>query len=984
MRGRIAVRRMLLILSVAVSAHWARAQQPATPQPGAPSTTFKVSSRIVVLDVVVLNHDKPICGLTQHDFRVLENGKPQSIQHFEPHCAENGKAKTEPEMVKTPPLPPHTYENLPVTPATDSVTVLLIDALNTPISDNQYLRRQMLKYLKNMPPGRRIAIFALGSRLRLLQGFTTNSGQLLAAIASSKATPAASLLPSDNQNFEERQVQDWLTEVGASSGLAGFNKESDIEQAGMRVNVTLEAIDELARYLSGIPGRKNLIWFFGSFPVQFYGGLKPLPNGMGMGSVAAAYNARLKATADLLAAARVAVYPVSVTGAKQEPMFSAAQQTDYGKVVNGVPVGTQRFAKDAQTANMSIDTQHSAMDMLAKDTGGQAVYGSNALKQAVADAMNDGEHFYTITYAPHADFNGKWRKIQVSVDGKPDKGKYNLLYRHGYYATNSVAQPDTGEQSARRIFGAAMQDGTPAASQLLFQAKVVGRNLPPGPIAGQDRNLKDRAARYVIDYAIPVQNVDLTPTPQGIHTGKLYVEAVAYNDDGKVVNGTASLNSFALKPRKWKRIAQDRLQVHQVLDLPAGAIRLRLGVYDPATGNVGTIEIPLQVTPTQSAAASEAPRREAAPSKKKEEEATGAKAMSIGEMDQLLDRLHGQPDRKLVAELHDVRLTKRVSSATLASWEAEFPGSKARDTLMKLADLSAFQKPPAADVIGDPAPDRQTEIDMVTMAAHYVTGTMSRLPDFYATRVTTHFEDTLSRVSGVWFGEGTAVLHPAGVYRRTVTYRSGEEVPLASKGKRKEKPSIGLTSTGEFGPVLVVVLGDAIKNGIGFVRWEKGVTGPAAVFAYKVPAKASRFQVRFVQGRQILTMRPAYHGEIAIDSQTGAILRLTEIADMSPAHQKLRAAIEVDYAPVNIAGRSYILPVRSITFSRLPVAPNITGGPLQGTATDPNTWPIQTYMNDVAFIDYHQFRSTVRIIGDLKGQTTTPPKSAAPAGSPRY
>jgi hypothetical protein len=40
--------------------------------------------------------------------------------------------------------------------------------------------------------------------------------------------------------------------------------------AGVRMAVTLKALQQLARYLSPIPGRKNVIWIAGSFPVNIF------------------------------------------------------------------------------------------------------------------------------------------------------------------------------------------------------------------------------------------------------------------------------------------------------------------------------------------------------------------------------------------------------------------------------------------------------------------------------------------------------------------------------------------------------------------------------------------------------------------------------------------------------------------------------------------------------------------------------------------
>ena len=34
--------------------------------------------------------------------------------------------------------------------------------------------------------------------------------------------------------------------------------------------MTLEAFSDIARYLAAVPGRKNLIWFAGDFPVVIF------------------------------------------------------------------------------------------------------------------------------------------------------------------------------------------------------------------------------------------------------------------------------------------------------------------------------------------------------------------------------------------------------------------------------------------------------------------------------------------------------------------------------------------------------------------------------------------------------------------------------------------------------------------------------------------------------------------------------------------
>ena len=118
----------------------------------------------------------PVTGLTQNDFRVFEDDKPQKIASFKEHT---GAPITTADL---PPMPPNVYTNYPGVKTADSINVLLMDSLNTQMPDQQYVHQQTLKYLKTLPAGARVAIFTLSSRLRMVQEFTSDSSRLLAAL----------------------------------------------------------------------------------------------------------------------------------------------------------------------------------------------------------------------------------------------------------------------------------------------------------------------------------------------------------------------------------------------------------------------------------------------------------------------------------------------------------------------------------------------------------------------------------------------------------------------------------------------------------------------------------------------------------------------------------------------------------------------------------------------------------------------------------
>jgi VWFA-related protein len=375
--------------------------------------------------------------------------------------------------------------------------------------------------------------------------------------------------------------------------------------------------------------------------------------------------------------------------------------------------------------------------------------------------------------------------------------------------------------------------------------------------------------------------------------------------------------------------------------------------------------------------------------------AMAEKTMSIEQMEQLLTKLHGKPDGKVADELDSVGLTERVSPARLEKWEAEFPGKRSREELTKLADLSAFLNPPASDVLRDPPPDVETQERMMALAVDYMRLTTQRLPDFYATRETTHFEDVLSHRTDYSYspsqpmdahggmtvptatpGMNTTTeyrgLHSAGEMSMTVTYRDGREVlnEDAEKKQKDEESTLGLTSSGEFGPRLAEVMKDLTHKGVAWVRWEPGIGEPAAVFRYFVPAEDSHFKVQITVNGKAEEIFPAYHGEIEIDPATGEILRLSEIAE--PPNVGIKAAIVVDYAEVKIGDQSYICPVKGVAFSMVPVP--------SASAKDASQLPIQTNLNDIAFTHYHQFGSRARIVANASpdGENSATPDNGTP------
>ncbi len=145
-------------------------------------------------------------------------------------------------------------------PVNGAVSILLLDTLNTSVKDQNFVSRQLLNYLKAAQPGTRVAIFGLGTKLTMLQGFTENAALLRAAAAKASVKNSPMLQDSRGSGSIQKTVADQMEEMGMTQSAVNELRQFEARQQSFQLNVrmkyTLDAMNQLGRYLSNIPGRK--------------------------------------------------------------------------------------------------------------------------------------------------------------------------------------------------------------------------------------------------------------------------------------------------------------------------------------------------------------------------------------------------------------------------------------------------------------------------------------------------------------------------------------------------------------------------------------------------------------------------------------------------------------------------------------------------------------------------------------------------------
>ena len=588
------MRRLLVVLGLFLSV--------ASAQPQSDSgLVISTTSRLVQVDIVVTGNDgKPIRDLKASDFTLYQDGKPQKLSFFDAHAG----STPAPNQATPEALPANVFSNQPKDATSPSWSILLLDLLNTPTHDQMAAREQLIKVIHSLPGGHPVALFTLTDQLTLVQGFSSQPEALLNAFNKLKIMPsklytteaqrqrevghavevvkmsAPSLAGSNGDNVAALgDARGGHGLKNASRSLQGYNQMEAI-RTEERVIFTLDALSAISRAISGYPGRKNLLWLSGGFPIRIgpqYGGIDPWRNEKD-------FDESLTMASALLADSRVAVYPVDIRGAQARGVDNSVSTTA-SSAFTGVIAGDAQntVSTDGYSNLLALQAaghfdENATMFEVAKETGGRAFVNSNDLGDSILRSISDGTSYYTVAFAPpKTDEKPAYHSIDVKLN-RPDT---KLSYRRGYYsATHIVESPKVGAAALQ----GALQPGMPPSTTLLFTVKV----LPPGP----GRKLT------VLQYSIDPSHLKFTDDHEGVRHVTVDCMSIAFDSKGKPVAQISDTMEGTIKTAHFNEVVQKGLPATQELNLPPGTYYLKTGIMDRNSSQIGTLDIPLVVPVT--------------------------------------------------------------------------------------------------------------------------------------------------------------------------------------------------------------------------------------------------------------------------------------------------------------------------------------------------------------------------------------------------
>ena len=532
----------------------------------------------VEIPVQVLRGNEPVRGLTAADFEIYEGRKKMPVTGFEVLDLSGTAA------------PAGKRQTLPV--AARRHFLLLFDLSFSEPKAILAARDAAKQMVDSLDPSDLVgvAVYAGSKGAQLVLRFTADRRQVRAAVESLGAPQLQGrindplqlvlvndmfvnednrFLPGDRAGQARGEVQNAKVDA-VSAFLQTVTNESEKAERNVRqkqVTAMTRSVAELARMLSGVDGRKHVVYFSEGFDSSLI-----------QGTSDAASQERMNASSQFGEIWNVDSeerYGSTKTMSDVEKMLEELRRADC--VVQAVDIGGLKAGGNLGSQRVG---GKDALFMMAKETGGDFYENSNDLSVAMKEMLDRTSVTYVLTYQPEGlARDGAYHKVRVEL--KDPRGM-RLVHRPGYYAPRPYAQRSAHEKlmdAAEKVISGVESDD--------LQASVLA-----APFRVDGASPVDAGTAYV-----PVViEVDGPRLLGGARTGTLPAEIYVYamDSNGAIrdhVTQTVGLDLGKVAPA----LQQSGLKFFGHLDLPPGDYSLRVMVRNGLTGTSALKTVAVQV-----------------------------------------------------------------------------------------------------------------------------------------------------------------------------------------------------------------------------------------------------------------------------------------------------------------------------------------------------------------------------------------------------
>lgn len=556
-----------------------------TPERGRQDQTdvLRVFTELVQTDVMVF--DKAghfVDGLKKEDFELRLDGQVKPIDFFE--RVTTGSANEESQLAAARGASNRSSDS---TNATAPVPLdrgrpifFYLDDLHLDLPSLKAGKKLISDFIdKQMGQNDEVAIASASGQIGFLQQLTDNKTVLRAALARLNARgyfvrdndrpPMTEYQALLIESFDRDTTNYFIEET--MKQYPGMDRETAEAQVRTRARMmlqqgdnvtmaTLAGLDGLVRSANKLPGRKLIFFISGGIF------LDPHTNSVN----------RIQRITSAAAKNGVVIYSLDARGlttglpdASSEVAFDVSGRLD-------------RSTLGALTASQDV------LNALAHDTGGKAVFNTNALDVGLTKALKETSAYYLLAWKPEGETQhaSKFHRIEVKVIGRP---QLTVQVRRGYFDVepepvaakpNKVKAPapanKTEEQDLRQKLGST------------FPERAIPTSLNLNYVNTSDRG-------WMLSTMMEVPSSFLTfDTVGGKQVATVDFAGVFYNDKGQA--GSSFNKRVTLEAQPNDPSGRGTVRYSYPLFLAPGLYHVRVGARDAKSGRIGSahgwVEIP--------------------------------------------------------------------------------------------------------------------------------------------------------------------------------------------------------------------------------------------------------------------------------------------------------------------------------------------------------------------------------------------------------
>lgn len=459
--------------------------------------------RRINVEVYVTDQDgKRVTDLKAKDFTVLEDGAPVEITNF--LSVAGGKTLESASVIDAPAIETAPDQPAPAVPEIEEIpeerrlwVVLYVDNLHIrPFNRNKVLGH-VRSFLRGLDQGTQVMLVTFDRSLHVRESFTTDREMMSERTFELENLTGFTVEKQTSRDNTLKEIKGMTKDVGQAGMEADFyakNAYSDVEQS-------VRGLDETIGLLSGLPGRKSVVYISDGLEMRAGEDLFQL--------VQQQFSTSRDRTAFSLSAGR---FNARRLFTQLIDRANGSGVTLYTIDAAGLRASTTSADRGGGASNLELDityqlNRQEPLIYLSDETGGLAAIGTSNFGRAFENITEDFSHYYSLAYRPRHLGDGRQHDIEVKVNRKGLK----LRYRDGYRdKSNEVRVAET--TVAALLYGTGTNPLGIDARTLELVESDAGTLLP-------------------VEVRIPLGKITLVPRGD-LHAGRVRVALALLDEDG--------------------------------------------------------------------------------------------------------------------------------------------------------------------------------------------------------------------------------------------------------------------------------------------------------------------------------------------------------------------------------------------------------------------------------------------------------------------